>query len=209
MNLNELSKLKYSVNLVEFDESEGVYRLVQKKNSIEDLEDKYVQPEIISFDFGEIYTGKQKPIKGKTTKLGSDEMVIQTNVQPIYQEDGTITWENQEYQNVWDKIPFSYKKALLEDKKWLIETMNQNVKNTRENKIIGYVPPTNLLIPPQILEDGTYDFGNKTYNTIFNKFDKSYQKTLLTLYSEKNGVRNYDMMIDGINNIVKQTLGIM
>ena len=40
------------------------------------------------------------------------------------------------------------------------------------------------------------------------KFDKSYQKTLLTLYSEKNGVRNYDMMINGITSIVKQNLGI-
>ena len=209
INLKELAELKYGVNLVEFDDSEGIYRLIQKKNSIEDLEDKYVQPEIVSFEFGEIYTGKRKPTKEFAVQIESDKTVVQTNILPSYEEDGTVTWENQEYQKVWNNIPFSYKKALLEDKKWLIETMNQNVKNKRENKIIGYVPPSNLIIPPQILEDGNYDFGNKTYNNVFNKFDKAYQKTLLTLYSEKNGVRNYDMMIDAMNNIIKQTLGIM
>jgi len=31
--------------------------------------------------------------------------------------------------------------------------------------------------------------------------------TLLTLYSEKNGQRNYSMMMDTVNNIVKQELG--
>ena len=67
--------------------------------------------------------------------------------------------------------------------------------------------PSNLIVPPKTLENGTYDFGNETYNKIFNNFDKTYQNTLLTLYAEKNGIRNYDMMLDGINNIVKQELG--
>ena len=71
-----------------------------------------------------------------------------------------------------------------------------------------FVNPRNIIIPPQLLENGKYEFGNKTYNDIFNKYDKSYQNTLLTLYSEKNGERNYNMMIDSINNIVKQELGV-
>jgi len=214
-NLKELSKLKYSINMVEFDDSEGVYRLIQQKNSIADLEDSQVSPEIITFEFGEIYTGKTKTTtitrtttKGKTMiPLGSEEE-INDRIIPIYNEDGSISWENQEYQNIWNKIPISYKKALIDDKEWLMDTMSQNIKNKKENKPLQFVAPSKLIMPPQILEDGTYDFGNKTYNNIFNKFDKSYQKTLLTLYSEKNGVRNYDMMINGIASIVKQNLGI-
>ena len=96
----------------------------------------------------------------------------------------------------------------MEDKDWLLETMNEYVDNTKQNKPLIFVKPNNLIIPPQILEDGSYDFGNKTYNDIFNKYDKSYQNTLLTLYTEKNGVRNYDMLIDGINTLLKQELGV-
>ena len=211
-NLKELSILKYNVNMVEFDESEGVYRLIQQKNSIADLEDPQVSPEIISFEFGEIYTGKTKT----TTKtrgqqilpLRIEEESNDINITPTYNDDGSISWENQEYQSIWNKIPFSYKKALLDDKEWLMETIEQNIKNKKEKKPLQFVPPSKLIIPPQILDNGTYDFGNKTYNSIFNKFDKSYQKTLLTLYSEKNGVRNYDMMTNGIASIVKQNLGI-
>ena len=67
--------------------------------------------------------------------------------------------------------------------------------------------PSNLIIPPQVQTDGTYNFGNIVYNNIFNKFDKSYLNTLLTLYSEKNGNRDYTMMMDTVNNLVKQQLG--
>ena len=212
--LKDLSNFKYNVNLVEYDDVEGVYRLIQKKNSIYDLEDIYIAPEVINFNYGEIYTGKttsktKKPIK-KLKILGEyeekDEKI--DVVQPTYNDDGTITWENQNYQNMWNRFSIPYKKALMEDKEWLLETMNKYVENNKLNKPLVFVNPINLIIPPQILENGTYDFGNKTYNDIFNKYDKSYQNTLLTLYTEKNGVRNYDMLIDGINNLIKQELGV-
>ena len=216
--LKDLSNFKYNVNLVEYDDVEGVYRLIQKKNSIYDLEDIYIAPEVINFNYGEIYTGKttsktKKPIK-KLKILGEDEEQDEkidnkmNMVQPTYNDDGTITWENQNYQNMWNRFSIPYKKALMEDKEWLLETMNKYVENNKQNKPLVFVNPNNLIIPPQILENGTYDFGNKTYNDIFNKYDKSYQNTLLTLYTEKNGVRNYDMLIDGINNLIKQELGV-
>lgn len=212
--LHDLSVLKYNVNLVEYDDSEGVYRLIQKKNSAYDLEDIYIAPEVINFNYGEIYTGKtssktKKPVK-KLKILGEDEEEDKRIdvIQPIYNEDGTITWEDQDYQNVWNMVSIPYKNALIEDKDWLLDTMKINVENKKQNKSLVFVKPNNLIIPPQLLENETYDFGNKTYNDIFNKYDKSYQNTLLTLYTEKNGVRNYDMMIDGINTLIKQELGI-
>jgi phage gpG-like protein len=210
--LNELLKLKYNVNLVEFDDSEGVYRLIQRKNGIADLEDVYVAPEIINFNYGEIYTGKPKKlIKKKQSQklkiLDEDENDnIENTTQPTYNDDGTVTWNNTEYQNIWNNIPSAYKKALMEDREWLTKTMNNYVENKRQQKRLEFVNPSNLIIPPQILDNGSYDFGNKTYNNIFNKYDKSYQNTLLSLYSEQNGVKNYDMMINALNNIVQQEL---
>jgi len=220
--LKELINLKYNVNLVEFDDSEGVYRLIQQKTGISDLEDVYTPPEVTNFNYGEIYTTKSrtkttkitnKKPKIQLTVLGEDEdedeyRKLANKVQPTYNDDGTVTWNNTEYQIVWTRLPNPYKNALLADKEWLLDTMNNYVENKRQKKNLEFVNPSNIIIPPQLLENGKYEFGNKTYNDIFNKYDKSYQNTLLTLYSEKNGERNYNMMIDSINNIVKQELGV-
>lgn len=205
--LKELSNLKYNINLVEFDESEGVYHLIQQKNSIFDLEDNYVSPEIVTFNYGEIYSRKSTKMSKPEEPLGEDEIIVKT-IEPTYNSDGTISWENSEYQNIWNRLPFEYKKALINDKEWLVQTVNKLVQNKQQNKPLEFVNPNNLTVPPNTLENGTYDFGNKTYNSIFNKLDKSYQNTLLTLYADKNGTRNYDMMIDAINNLVKQQLKV-
>ena len=86
--------------------------------------------------------------------------------------------------------------------------MDQYVQKRKERKPLKFVSPSNLILPPQILDDGTYDFGNVYYNQIFNKLDKSYQKTLLTLYTEENGVKNYDMLLGALsNNIIGNELG--
>ena len=223
--LKELSGLKYKVNLVEFDESEGVYRLIQRKNGIADLEDSYMAPNVINFNYGEIYVGNVGEKQKARTKPGAkkqliietspldldngDETVVGVTVRPTYNDDGTITWENPEYQAIWNKLSSRYKQTLLNqgNREWLLETMNKYVKYKKENKPLEFATPSNLIFPPQILEDGKYDFGNQTYNAIFNKQDKSYQNTLLTLYSEKNGVRDYTMLVDTLNNLIKQEVG--
>lgn len=210
--LKELASLKYKVNLVEFDESEGVYRLIQRKNGISDLEDIYIAPEIVNFNFGEIYTGKTTSTKKKKVynlKMLGDDETMPNIIQPKYNDDGTITWENPEYQNIWNKLSPKYKDTLLGNgnKEWLLETLNAFVKYKKENKPLEFVAPSNLIMPPQILEDGKYDFGNDIYNTTFNNQDKSYQNTLLTLFTEKNGVKDYSMLLDTLNNLIKQEVG--
>ena len=221
--LKELSALKYKVNLVEFDESEGVYRLIQRKNGIADLEDSYIPPSVVNFNYGEIYVGnvgeKQKTRTKLTTKK---KLVIEASpldkenrddvgitVRPTYNDDGTITWDNPEYQAIWNKLTSRYKQILLKqsNKEWLLETMNKYVKYKKENKPLDFATPSNLIFPPEVLEDGKYDFGNEIYNEIFNKQEKSYQNTLLTLYNEKNGVRYYTMLVDALNNLIKQEVG--
>jgi hypothetical protein len=223
--LKELLNLKYKVNLVEFDESEGVYRLIQKKTGIADLEDSYIAPSVINFNYGEIYVGNVGEKQKARTKTGTKkQLVIETSpldkenaaetlvgvtVRPTYNDDGTITWENAEFQAIWNKLSSRYKQTLLRDgnREWLLETMNKYVKYKKENKPLEFATPSNLIFPPQILEDGKYDFGNEIYNEIFNKQDKSYQNTLLTLYTEKNDVRDYTMLVDTLNNLIKQEIG--
>jgi len=223
--LKELLNLKYKVNLVEFDESEGVYRLIQRKNGIADLEDSYIAPSVINFNYGEIYVGKVSDKQKARTKPGTkkqlvienrplekentDETVVGVTVRPTYNDDGTITWENPEYQAIWNKLSSRYKQTLLRDgnREWLLETMNKYVKYKKDNKPLEFATPSNLIFPPHILEDGKYDFGNEIYNENFNKQDKAYQNTLLTLYTEKNGVRDYTMLVDTLNNLIKQQVG--
>jgi len=214
--LKELSRIKYKINLVEFDDYEGVYRLIQRKNGIADLEDSYIAPSVVNFNYGEIYTGKVRSNdKKKIHKLQiigdnedkNQEENMRTAIQPTYNDDGTITWLNPEYQNIWNKLSILYKKILMSDKEWLLKTMSMYVKYKKENKPIEFVVPDNLIIPPRILENGMYDFGNDIYNQKFNKQDKSYQKILLTTYTEKNGVKDYSTLIDILNNLIKQDIG--
>ena len=220
--LKELLNLKYKVNLVEFDDYEGVYRLMQRKNSIADLEDSYIAPSVVNFNYGEIYVSNSVKQKTRTKLSKKKKLIIETSpldeenaaelvimVRPTYNDDGTITWENPEFQAIWNKLTPRYKQTLLRNgnREWLLETMNKYVKYKKENKPLEFATPSNLIFPPQILEDGKYDFGNEIYNEIFNKQEKSYQNTLLTLYSEKNGVRDYTMLVDTLNNLIKQEVG--
>ena len=218
--IDELVTLKYKINLVEYDESNGTYHLIQKKLGIATLEDNYVEPSVISFVYGDVSSipsrGKIKPKQKMNLVVEQEDQFdnmqpLQSRNMPVYNDDGTISWENPEYQNVWNRLPVAYKKALMSDgnRDWLLETMDKYVQYKKDNKPVIFVAPSNLIIPPQVQSDGTYNFGNNVYNNIFNKLDKSYLNTLLTLYSEKNGQRNYNMMMDTVNNIVKQELGFI
>ena len=77
-----------------------------------------------------------------------------------------------------------------------------------QNKPCEFINPSNLIIPPQLIEDGMYDFGNSVYNDIFNKLDESYKKTLLTLFSQnkEDGTKNYSMFENTLADIVKKEL---
>ena len=229
--LKELMALKYKSNLVEYNDEDNTYALIQRKYTILDMEDAYVKPEVVAFDYGT--APKVKQTKGKKTGTKNKKIVIEDeevveggveggletgfgqepekpiiSVRPRIQEDGTVTWDDPDYSTLWNKLPINYKEALSADREWLQETMDKYIQKRKERKPLEFVSPSNLILPPQILDDGTYDFGNVYYNKIFNKLDKSYQKTLLTLYTEENGVKNYDMLLSALsNNIVGKELG--
>ena len=217
--LKELMTSKYKNNLVEYDEQENEYILIQQKYTILDLEDDYVKPEVKSFVFGEVTKSKKtKPTKGPQPKKltiendDDDEDKVKLDEEtkivsrPRIQEDGTIIWDNPDYEYLWNKLPSKYKEALVSDREWLQYTMDNYIRDKKEKKPLTFVSPNNLIMPPQILDDGTYDFGNNIYNNIFNKLDKSYQNTLLTLFTDENGVKNYNMLINALAGIVGKEL---
>jgi hypothetical protein len=84
--------------------------------------------------------------------------------------------------------------------------MTSCVNLRKEKKPCEFKGPSNLIFPPQLLDDDQYDFGNETYNNIFNGLDKSYQKNILSLYSSKNGLNDYSMMENTLNTLVAKEL---
>jgi hypothetical protein len=214
--LRDLMTLKYRNNFVEYDDSENVYKLKQQKYSILDLEENYIEPSVLSFDYGnpskKLSNKKQKVKPNLLVQEQGEEkeepIVTISNNRPKIQEDGSVQWDNAEYQQMWNRLPIKYKKALLTDREWLQETMDQLVQHMKNKTKMEFVSPSNLIIPPQILDNGTYDFGNSVYNNIFNKLDKSYQKTLLTLYTEQNGIKNYKMFLESLAYIIINELDL-
>ena len=67
-----------------------------------------------------------------------------------------------------------------------------------------FLSPPDLKIPPNILPIGEVDFGVKIYNDEYKKLPASLQKTYLTFYLVKDGVNNYNMMIDAMNRLVEK-----
>ena len=88
------------------------------------------------------------------------------------------------------------------------EFMFKCVNDKRKGKACEVSAPTNLIIPPNKLEDGKYDFGVQIYSDLFNtKLDPQTQNTYLTLFNEKDGVKNYSMLINAMNNLVAKNTG--
>ena len=222
--LKDILKFKYRKNMVWFDEDTGNYHLIQEKYSIKDIEIDIIESKVINYD---VTLSAKKP---KTKTNAKTNLIIESssdsnsntnesnvndnsnnnsnnNSNPTFNQDGTIDWNNVEYQNIWDKLPSKYKETLFKDHEWLQETMDSFIKNKQEGKTREFVNPSNLIIPPQILEDGTYDFGNEIYNNIFNKLDTKYKNTLLSFKSEKDGQVDYNMFLDILGKMVSKEIG--
>jgi hypothetical protein len=213
--LNEILSLKYKQNMVVFEESDNTYHLVQRAYAIKDLEmnnDKYetlvfdtsVQPSAIKKRRLVVESSSSDTQSSDTSSSDADIIGKPT----IDEEDGTVTWSNRNYQGLWNKLNNELKTALLSDTEWLQEFMDNCVKARLQGKSCEFTNPSNLIIPPQLIEDGMYDFGNPVYNKIFNKFDESYKNTLLSLFStnQEDGVKNYSMMENTLADIVKKEL---
>jgi hypothetical protein len=128
--------------------------------------------------------------------------------EPIYGEgkDG-ITWKNNEYVKLWDRMPVKLKDALKVNHEWLTDFMYNCVNARVNNKPCEWTTPSDLKLPPETLPSGQYDFGVEIYNILFNKLAKTLQTTYLSFFSEKEGVKNYKMLENAMNDLVKKEVG--
>ena len=174
--LEKIRNLKNMYNNVEYDEDTNEYHLVQKKNTIESLEEPY-SSEVVDYVFG-VFESKgktkkkreQASIKSKTRKLRVESDSKSEEIMPLNEPkigpDGTITWEDEEHTKVWNKLSDKHKEMLTKQPEWLQDSMSNYVKLNTQNKTLKLVFPQNIIFPPTLLDDGTYDFGNELYSEV-------------------------------------------
>jgi hypothetical protein len=129
--------------------------------------------------------------------------------EPIYGKgkDG-IAWNIPEYNNLWDSLPIKFKAAIRPDNDWMKELMYKCVNDRKKGKPCEVVTPKNLIIPPNKLENGKYDFGIQIYSDLFNnKLEPSLQNTYLKQFLVRDGVKDYNILKDSMNRLVAKETG--
>jgi hypothetical protein len=181
--LEKIRNLKYMYCKVEYDEDTNEYHLVQKKNTIESLEEPF-SSEVISYVFGVFESkGKTKKKKGNEIKTKTKKLRIEDSSSskekaqeapvipsklPIIGEDGSITWQDENYKLSWNKLSQKHKDFLARDPDWLQESMDSYAINNKARQTLKFIYPRNVIFPPRKLPDGSFDFGNEYYNEVSN-----------------------------------------
>ena len=91
-------------------------------------------------------------------------------------------------------MPYQLKELLLQDHDWLEDFVNTCYKLRKEGKPCELFLPKQAQFPPVLGSDGKYEFNSIIVNNLFNRLSKSHQDRLLTVYSIKDGVKNYDSL---------------
>jgi len=141
---------------------------------------------------------------------------------PIIEGD-TVSWENPKYNQAWSRFPIKLKNLLLSDHEWLEEFMNKCMNNKNNGKPCKLFLPKQTTLPPQLLEDGQYEFNSEIINRIFNKQNENLKKIQLTFYSQEddldkplvngirpkkiNGPKNYNMLRNALEDLLEKEIG--
>ena len=139
------------------------------------------------------------PPVSETTEI--DYVPNSPELAPYIIYDYGIEWNNQDYKNAWNKLPKYHQKELMNDPEWMKETLESMVANEAidVNEIIeqignnrrkpmrrkpdvlsnDLVLPSNLVIPPLILETGELDFGNESINKLVSQLSEEQKRVLI------------------------------
>ena len=218
--LNKIRVLKYNENMVWHNDDTNSCTLIQNRYSIQNLSYSSFQNKVVSYNIGLEVREKKKPgliiesteseeiepaIVLKPTEPKPSEEIPQD--EPIYGKgkDG-ISWNIPQYNALWDRLPLKLKNVLRVNNEWMKAFMFNCVNSKAKREACRFTTPSELKIPPQEMADGKYDFGVQIYNDEFNKLSKSLQETYLSQYSTKDGVKNYNMLRDSMNNLVAKAV---
>ena len=220
--LSKIRNLKYSENMVIYDDRDNSYHLIQNKHSIESLSYGSSQDKVLAYNVGyqPIKLTKQKKPLMIIESSSEEEPVVENTSsrsiptgeipeeEPIYGEgkDG-IAWRNKEYTNIWEKMPEKLKNALRTNPEWLKAFMYNCVNARAKNQPCVITTPQNIKLPPLVLPNGQYDFGVPIYSDLFNKLPQTLQNTYLTLFSEKDGVKDYKILENAMNDLITKEVG--
>ena len=211
----------------------SVYKLIQLPNSLEHTE-FFIESDdnVISFVMGVKKGKKVKTMKinesglKKTRKMRlADELVIEGEdidiITPkLISKEGLeglegipdfsapygVKWDNEKYNEIWKRMPSTLKDMLMTDKEWLQEYVSRCVKSKNTKQPCKLFLPKQAKVPPEELEDGSYDFGIEIINRLFNNLKESHKNTLLTLYSENDGNRNYNILEEALIELLEREL---
>ena len=216
--LSTIRNLKYNESFVWHNEDTNSCNLIQNKYSISNLLFSSFQSSVINFDIG--YDAKKSRLIIESSDSEEEQSKIKSKIQPkpsgeipqdepIYGKgkDG-IEWNIPEYNKLWDRLPVKFKAVIRPDNEWMKEFMFNCVNAREKGKACEVIAPKNLIVPPNKLENGKYDFGVQIYSDLFNtKLDPSTQNIYLTLFNVRDGVKNYNMLINAMNNLVAKETG--
>jgi hypothetical protein len=222
--LNKIRVLKYNETMVSRDADLNTCNLIQNKYSIQNLSYSSFQDRVVSYNVG-FEVGKKKKPALIVESSESDQKIMSEPLnplkkplqpkpigeipqdEPIYGQgkDG-IAWSIPEYNKLWNSLPSKIKAILRQNNQWMKDFMFNCINAREKGEACKFIEPSELKIPPTKMPNGNYDFGVAIYNEEFQKLPKSVQETYLTLYSEKEGVKNYNMLKDTMNNLVAKTL---
>lgn len=217
--LDKIRMLKYNENMVWQDEDTNSCRLIQNRYSIDNMSYPNLEDKVLSFTIGmdaNIGISKQKNPSIKPALVIEDSESDESSAsvsqesskeipkdEPIYGKgkDG-IAWNIKEYNDLWDKMPVKLKSAIRPHNEWMKKMMYSCVNLKQQGKACEIVAPDELILPPRLLESGQYDFGIDFYNQLFNKLPETLQETYLSMYSTKDGIKDYKQLVDVLNRLV-------
>jgi len=227
--LDKIRHLKYNQYSILHNEETNTCNLIQKKYTIEDLLYSSFQSKVVSYTFGREDMPKKKTglivmndlnsttspedNLNNTIKLNTKIELIAATATEIPKDepeygmgkDG-ITWHLPQYNQLWDKLSIKLKNALKTDKDWMTRFMFNCVNSRAKKEACKFTAPSDLKVPPEQLPNGQYDFGVEIYNYEFNKLSKSLQATYLSQYSTKDGVKNYNLLKNSLDDIVAKAV---
>jgi hypothetical protein len=213
--------LKYNENMVWYNNDTNTCNLIQNRYSIQNLSYTSFQNKVVAFDMGEGFVSKKKTgltIESSSSIEDEGKFIVKPleptpnkgipQDEPIYGQgkDG-IAWNIPEYNNLWEKMPAKLKNVLRLDNEWMKAFMFNFVNARAKAQPAIFTGPRDLKLPPEKLSNGKYDFGVEIYSTEFNKLPKEVQDNYLTLYSTKDGVTNYNLLRDAMNDLVEKEVG--
>ena len=220
--MKKIRQLKYGENLVLNEDSNDTCRLIQRKNTIDDLSVPGYNHKVIAFDIGLKASKSQKKKPGfiiESDKEDNDsngrEITIKIQ-EPGDEEDEPIigqgkdgiSWNHPEYQKLWGKLSEKLKTEFKSNIDWMKDFMHKcvNQRNKKDGEPCRLITPPNIVLPPREMENGQYDFGVSVYNKSFNNLPKSLQTTYLTFYKEDPTTKekNYKMLEDAMNSLVER-----